>query len=347
MSVLFHNPRFRVVSATGVPYNAARLFAYTTATTTLQATYSESTLTTANANPIVSDAGGLFGPVYLDQSLSKYKFVCKTSVADGDTTLWTVDPYENDNDGTVTGNLTVSGNIRAGAILEVYAAIPRIFLSETDQGTNLKNWDWNLESGVLSLRSRTDADGAGKDAIVITRGATTAIASMAFGNATDLPTFTFNGFRISQLARFQARRTTTQTLTNNATTTVIFNTEDQDVGSAYDATTGIFTAAFTGWHHFSAQLYVISNASADQLYGIYYFSKNDSVSAGSIFALTGQFIGEVSTGVPANANGFFGGSVDILLTAGDTMRVKCKQQNNAGGAFTLQELAGYSYFTGD
>ena len=94
MPLTFHNPRFRAVSGTGAPYNGARLFSYTTATSTLQNTFSESTLTTPNTNPVVSDGGGLFGDIYLDLSLAKYKFICKTSVADGDTTLWTVDPYE-------------------------------------------------------------------------------------------------------------------------------------------------------------------------------------------------------------------------------------------------------------
>lgn len=94
MSLTFHNPRFRATSGTGVAYSGARLFAYITATSTPQNTYSNSTLVTPNANPVVADGDGLFGDIYLDASLPKYKFICKTSVADGDVTLWTVDPYE-------------------------------------------------------------------------------------------------------------------------------------------------------------------------------------------------------------------------------------------------------------
>jgi len=199
MSMLFHNPRFRVVNSSGVPYNAARLFAYITGTTTPQATYSNNTLGAANTNPVVSDSGGLFGPIYLDQSLSKYKFVCKTSVADGDETLWTVDPYENDNDGAFTGNMAITGDVAITGDttltgdLTIVDTAPHIALSESDQGTNLKRWGIDVSGGVLTISTLTDAGAAGKNILVVTRGTTTALASIAIGNATDLPTITVNG----------------------------------------------------------------------------------------------------------------------------------------------------------
>lgn len=70
---------------------------------------------------------------------------------------------------------------------------PRILFNETDQGANLKLWDFDLAAGVLAIRTRTDADGAGVNAVAITRGATTAITNLTFGNATNNPTFTFSG----------------------------------------------------------------------------------------------------------------------------------------------------------
>jgi len=80
-------------------------------------------------------------------------------------------------------------------------AEPRIRLSESDQGSDLKLWDVDLNGGVLTIRTRTDADGAGVNAIAITRGSTTAITNIALGNATNNPTgswlgsgtFTFSG----------------------------------------------------------------------------------------------------------------------------------------------------------
>lgn len=70
---------------------------------------------------------------------------------------------------------------------------PRLLLNESDLGADLKLWDIDLQGGILRLRTRTDADGAGVDAIAVTRGATTAISNLAFGNATNNPTFTFLG----------------------------------------------------------------------------------------------------------------------------------------------------------
>lgn len=70
---------------------------------------------------------------------------------------------------------------------------PRLIFNETDQGADLKLWDLDLASGVFTLRTRTDADGAGVTAIAVTRGATTAISNVSFGNATNNPTYTFLG----------------------------------------------------------------------------------------------------------------------------------------------------------
>lgn len=72
-------------------------------------------------------------------------------------------------------------------------AEPRLALTESDQGTDLKNWDWDVQAGVFCLRTRTDADGAGVNAECFTRGTTTALANIMFGNATNNPAFQFLG----------------------------------------------------------------------------------------------------------------------------------------------------------
>lgn len=56
---------------------------------------------------------------------------------------------------------------------------PRITFTETDQGTNLKMWDIDVNAAVMAFRTRTDADGAGVTWLAVTRGATTSIASIA------------------------------------------------------------------------------------------------------------------------------------------------------------------------
>lgn len=68
-------------------YPSFKLNAYVAGTTTRQNTYSDSTLATANANPVVAAASGLLGDVYLDPALT-YKFVVTTSA---DVEIFTVD----------------------------------------------------------------------------------------------------------------------------------------------------------------------------------------------------------------------------------------------------------------
>ena len=70
--------RQQIANGSGAPFAGAKLHSYIAGTTTNQNTYSNSTLTTANANPVVADSDGRFGAIYLDPGLS-YKFVVKTT----------------------------------------------------------------------------------------------------------------------------------------------------------------------------------------------------------------------------------------------------------------------------
>lgn len=114
------------------------------------------------------------------------------------------------------------------------AAEVRRILVETDQGTDLKNWDWDLQAGVHCLRTRTDADGAGEDAFCVTRGTTTTISNVALGNATSNPTGSWLGTgRFS----FSGPVTVTGTSTGSGSALIISSTapsltwDDQDAGT--------------------------------------------------------------------------------------------------------------------
>jgi hypothetical protein len=72
-------------------------------------------------------------------------------------------------------------------------AEPRHLFTESDQGADLKTWDIDVNGGVLAIRTRTDADGAGVNVMTATRGSTTAITNIALGNATNNPTFNWLG----------------------------------------------------------------------------------------------------------------------------------------------------------
>jgi hypothetical protein len=79
----------------GNPANGGKLCTYAEGTTTPLTTYSDYTLSTPSANPVVMDAAGrpTSGGVYL--SAAGYKFILKTAGSDGTcatgTTLWTQD----------------------------------------------------------------------------------------------------------------------------------------------------------------------------------------------------------------------------------------------------------------
>ena len=89
MSVLFTPPRYSPMSGNGTSYPAAKLYFYITGTTTPKNTYSNPDLAigNVNANPVVADANGLFGVIYL--ASGDYSVVLKDA---SNNTIWSVDP---------------------------------------------------------------------------------------------------------------------------------------------------------------------------------------------------------------------------------------------------------------
>lgn len=81
---------WQVLDASGNPYSGAKANFYATGTTTPQATYSNAALSTPNANPLVADAAGRFGPAY-GPTTTDYKVVLTTSA---DVVIATYDPVQ-------------------------------------------------------------------------------------------------------------------------------------------------------------------------------------------------------------------------------------------------------------
>lgn len=98
-------------------------------------------------------------------------------------------------DGALSANVPLlnAANSFTGPSQTLSSSEPRLKLNESDQGTDLKLWDVDVNSGVLCLRTRTDADAAGVNVLCSTRGSTTAITNLAFGNATNNPSYSFLG----------------------------------------------------------------------------------------------------------------------------------------------------------
>jgi hypothetical protein len=101
------NPRKQFLDGNGDPLAGAKLYTYITGTTTPKVTYSDQALTTPNANPVVSDADGYFGDIWLATDVA-YKLVLNDSA---DVLVWSADPVDGAfvADGSITSDKLASG----------------------------------------------------------------------------------------------------------------------------------------------------------------------------------------------------------------------------------------------
>jgi hypothetical protein len=73
-----YDPRYRAIDANGNPIAGAKLYFYVSPGTTPTDSYTTAALSTPNANPVVADSGGLFGPMYLSSEIT-YRVKLTTS----------------------------------------------------------------------------------------------------------------------------------------------------------------------------------------------------------------------------------------------------------------------------
>jgi hypothetical protein len=113
MAVLTPSPKTAFVDAAGEPLVGGQLYTYIAGTTTLQATYTDSTATTANTNPIILDSRGEAN-VWLSGAI--YKFVLKDA---DDALIWTVDNISAPTAAVspvLSGNVTIDSNTPSPAL---------------------------------------------------------------------------------------------------------------------------------------------------------------------------------------------------------------------------------------
>jgi len=124
MALRFPIPYAEWMDGDGAPLAGGKLYFYATGTSTPQATYSDSTLTTPNANPVVANADGWWPAIFL-QGLT-YKVVLKDA---NDVQIWSADPVYGAGGGggpvsTSIRIVTVSGNVTANdGTVEVNSAL--------------------------------------------------------------------------------------------------------------------------------------------------------------------------------------------------------------------------------
>lgn len=128
MAVLTPSPKTAFVDAAGEPLVGGQLYTYIAGTTTLQATYTDATATTANTNPIILDSRGEAN-VWLGGAI--YKFVLKD--ADG-ALIWTVDYISAP---TAAVSPVLSGNVT----IDSNTSSPALTITQTGTGAALRVQD--------------------------------------------------------------------------------------------------------------------------------------------------------------------------------------------------------------
>jgi hypothetical protein len=128
MAVLSPAAKTSFVDAAGEPLVGGLLYTYIAGTTTPQTTYTDSTATTANTNPIVLDSRGEAN-VWLGGAI--YKFVLKDSVG---ALIWSVD---NISAPTAAVSPVLSGNVT----IDSNTPSPALQITQTGTGAVLKVQD--------------------------------------------------------------------------------------------------------------------------------------------------------------------------------------------------------------
>jgi hypothetical protein len=159
-------PLLKFFDNNGAPLAYGKLFTYQTATSTKQATYTDSTGNTPNTNPIILNARGECS-VWLDSSLV-YKLVLapSTDTDPPSNPIWTQDPIGAFSITQLTGNfstVTVSGTTQTANLVVTGATIPTngIYLPAVNRlgfATNTKARGYIDSAGIWTLLA-PDASG--------------------------------------------------------------------------------------------------------------------------------------------------------------------------------------------
>lgn len=114
VGVRYYTPNQFEIDQNGVPLAAGQLFFFESGTSTPQDTYQDQGLTTANKNPIIADANGRFGSIFLSPA-NQYKvqlFTAATALNPTGSEIWSEDPVGPPSQSSTAG---IIGEVRAFA----------------------------------------------------------------------------------------------------------------------------------------------------------------------------------------------------------------------------------------
>jgi hypothetical protein len=128
MAVLTPQPKMQFTTAAGVPLSGGKVYTYTAGTTTPQATYTDYTAATPNANPVILDSRGEAN-IWLGSALYKFKLTDANDVE-----IWTVDYISAP---TSAISPVLSGNV----VIDSDTPTPALKITQTGTGPVLRVQD--------------------------------------------------------------------------------------------------------------------------------------------------------------------------------------------------------------
>ena len=224
-------PVWRALDTNGDPISLAELYFYTAGTSNALDTYpTEADLlagTNANANPVVSDANGLFGEIFLQTDVA-YKVVLKSS--GGGTTYWTADSI-NASQLTSSSLVTRVAQIASSPMDVVNGSA--VGDGVADESTQVQNAIDNA-TGVVDLLGKTfrcDSQ------LVLASGITLRNGTLDFSNCGDTECIIAQGSAgtpVSLSSNSSATKVTLSSVAGIAYDDVIFITSDADFDGSLD-----------------------------------------------------------------------------------------------------------------
>lgn len=228
------------------------------------------------------------------------------------------------------GSLNAGGNVTATAgILTTNLAAPLVRWQESDQGTDLKRWQWAVESAVMKLQTVTDLNAAGVDIMSVTRGTTTNVSAITLGNATSNPTFGWLGtgtFSVGSNISMSSGGTITATAVNVNGTSV--------------PATGIYRPA-TNQLAFSTNTLLRGMFDANGMFIV----NSGVMSAGTKFTTTGCSVSATAGGATAGTFTLGANTCSVVITfagatgATATTGWNCQAHNRVAAPVALGESA--------
>lgn len=160
MATLYRFSYEQVFDANGDPLSGAKLYFYVSGTSTPKNTYSDQGLTVANGNPVIADAAGRFGPIFLD--IGAYKVVLHT--ADG-ALVWTSDPE----DGASASPISGGGGYKNLLVNSAFQFNRTGAASVADNAYGFDRWRQLNQSGNVAISAQTNQEDGTPTNIQITQ----------------------------------------------------------------------------------------------------------------------------------------------------------------------------------